>query len=249
MDIYYDFHIHTGLSPCGDRDMTPNNIVNMSLIKELDCIAVTDHNTCGNAEAVMQAAEGTPLVVVPGMEVETAEEVHVVCLFPTLEKVKEAGRAVEERLPKIPNNQEVYGEQLFFDAEDNIIGHYPHLLVTATTIDLYELVGMVKEMGGVAIPAHVDRQSYSVLSNLGFIPDDLDISLFEISRHAEPEAFVEEHRKWLGNGHGWIQNSDAHYLEDISERTRFITCECPSGQLPDPAEIVRLLRSRSDLCQ
>lgn len=208
--LYYDMHIHSALSPCGDNDMTPNNIVNMSIIKGLDIIAVTDHNSCGNVESVMKVADGK-ILVVPGMEIETSEEIHVVSYFPDLESALKTEAVVKENLPFIENNTEIYGNQYFMDENDEITGEEKSLLVSATTLDLYSVIRLVKDNGGVPVPAHIDRSSYSVLSNLGFLPEDLGVSAIEITPRRR-KLLEDNYQKY-----NILSNSDAHYLENISE--------------------------------
>lgn len=215
MKLYYDLHIHSALSPCGDMDMTPNNIVNMSIIKGLDVIAVTDHNTCGNVRAVMEAA-GDNLVVIPGMEVETSEEVHVVCLFPDIESAEEMEKLIREKSDFMKNRPEIFGRQCYMNAEDEIVGEEENLLVSASGLDIYQVVENTVRLGGVAIPAHIDRTSYSVLSNLGFIPPDLIVPAVEITA-ANREAMQKEYGDYFA-----LTNSDAHYLGDISEKLYYL---------------------------
>ena len=146
MKLYYDLHIHSALSPCGDKDMTPNNIVNMSIIKGLDVIAVTDHNSCGNVRAVMEVA-GDRLLVIPGMEVETSEEVHVVCYFADIENAEKMGEYIKKHMSGVKNQEEIFGEQLYMDADDNVIGKEENLLVTATDLNIFRVVEKAKEFG------------------------------------------------------------------------------------------------------
>ena len=209
MKLYYDLHIHSALSPCGDMDMTPNNIVNMSIIKGLDIIAVSDHNSVGNVRSCMKVAEDSDLVVVPGMEVETSEEVHVLCLFPDIESAEKMAEQVYAALGDIKNRPEIFGEQAFMDVEDEICGTEEKLLVTATSLSIDKVKAIADEVGGVAVPAHLDRSSYSALSNLGMLPD-IGFNTVEVSKKTLPENYA-----YLGKK--IIQNSDAHYLEDISE--------------------------------
>ena len=233
MKLYYDFHIHTALSPCGDGDMTPNNIVNMSMLKELDAIAITDHNTCGNAEAVMKVAEeaGGGLIVIPGMECETSEEIHVICLFPGLKAAKSFEALVHKHLPPLKNRKDIFGAQILYDAKDEAVGEEERMLLTATSLDLYRVIEEAKKLGGIAYPAHIDRNSYSIISSLGFIPEDLDINLIEISRNSDPGDYLEASRKVIPKPYYVMRSSDAHYLEDISERINFITMpEHPTAQ-------------------
>ena len=212
MKIYYDLHIHSALSPCGDNDMTPNNIVNMSILKGLDAIAITDHNACGNVRAAMKVAEDK-IIVIPGMEIETAEEVHMVSLFPDIESAEEMERIIRKNSIPVENKIDIFGNQYYMNENDEIIGEESNLLVTATGLDIYSVVINVKDLGGVVYPAHIDRSSYSVLSNLGFIPPDLNFTTVEITakKRAEMESAYSDYNV--------ITSSDAHYLWDISEKT------------------------------
>lgn len=210
LKLYYDLHIHSALSPCADNDMTPNNIVNMSLIKGLDVIAVTDHNSCGNVRAVIEAANER-LLVIPGMEVETSEEVHVTCYFKTVDDAEKMWSEVKKNYSGIKNKEEIFGEQLYMDSQDNIIGKEENLLVTATKLSIHEVFSLVSSLGGIAVTAHIDRSSYSVISNLGFIPPELDVKTVEITPKNR-EKLENDYKNYR-----ILSNSDAHYLEDISE--------------------------------
>ena len=152
MKLSYDLHIHSTLSPCGDGDMTPNNIVNMSLLKGLDVIALTDHNSCKNLPGILDCAVGTGLLVIPGMEVETSEEVHMVCLFERLEDALAFESIVQEHMPVIPNDVTIFGEQLILDGQDRETGRVDHLLVVATRLDIYAITETAARLGGIAIP-------------------------------------------------------------------------------------------------
>lgn len=209
MKFYYDLHIHSALSPCGDMDMTPNNIVNMAVLKGLDIIAVSDHNSVGNVRAVMEVAKDKPITVVPAMEIETSEEVHVLCLFSDIESAEMVEAELKAKFPFIENRPEIFGEQAFMNSEDEITGYEKQLLATATILTIDDVKALADKVGGIAIPAHVDRSSYSVLSNLGVFPD-IGFNTIEVSKKTTPENYEYLHRKI-------IQNSDAHYLEDISE--------------------------------
>lgn len=216
MKLYYDFHIHSALSPCGDNDMTPNNLINMSIIKGLDAVALTDHNACENVRAAAAVA-GDKIIFIPGMEVETSEEVHIVTLFPTADAAEEMQRILVDSSPFIPNRPEIFGNQYIMDGNDEICGEIDRMLVTASGLDIYTVVAAAKDLGGIAYPAHIDRESYSVLSNLGFIPPDLDISAVEITEKSRTALEGE-----YSNRYNIITSSDAHYLWDISERNHYI---------------------------
>lgn len=197
--------------------MTPNNIVNMAMLLGLDAIAVSDHNSIGNAEAAMAVGKECGVAVIPGMEVETVEGVHILTLYPTLEQAEFAAKKVYEALPDIINRPEIFGEQVYMDSDDNIMGYEEKLLISPANISVNGLFDMVKSAEGLFIPAHVDRHSYSILTNLGFIPDDLDIRNIEVSKA------VDDLEIYLGNRpelkkYNIFRSSDAHYLADIAER-------------------------------
>lgn len=234
MKIAYDFHIHTALSPCGDDDMTPNNIVNMAVLKGLDAIAITDHNTCRNAEACMQCAEGTDLLVLPGMEVETAEECHIVCIFPDIDSARRMEEQVIANLPKIKNRPDIFGHQVVMDKDDNIVGYEENLLVTATAMPVEKVASLARELGGVAIPAHIDKAAYSIISNLGFIDDGYGFKTVEVKDLEKLDSLYED--KGLGRFR-IIHSSDAHYLWDISEREQFLEVD-----KPDTTSIIDILK-------
>lgn len=208
MKIFVDLHIHTALSPCADNDMTPNNIVNMAKIKGLDAIAITDHNSCENVRACIEVGKAIDVIVIPGMELQTKEEIHLICLFKDLNSAQEFQKYVYKRLPSIENVVELFGQQLLFDSNDNIIGYKRELLLSSADISLDDAVSNVKKLNGVCIPAHVDREAYSIINNLGFIPDYLNLRTIEVSK------------KYNGKYGGFrtITSSDAHYLIDILER-------------------------------
>ena len=195
--------------------MTPNNIVNMSIIKGLDIIAVTDHNTCGNLESIMKVAEGK-ITVIPGMEIETSEEIHVVSYFKNLESAKRAEKIIKTHLPKIKNRPDIYGNQFYMDENDEITAEEENLLICATDLDIYKVFEIVKECDGIPVPAHIDKSSYSVVSNLGFLPKDLNTTALEIT---PKNRYIKENEY---KNYNIISNSDAHYLENISEPEFFL---------------------------
>jgi hypothetical protein len=213
----YDLHIHTCLSPCGDDDMTPPNVANMAALMGLRVIAVTDHNSCRNAGAVMEAARsfGLPLTVIPGMEVTTSEEVHVVCLFPTLEAGLAAGEEVEASLLPVKNDPAIFGNQLLMGPREELLGQVEKLLISATGLSVDQMPAFAAKYGGVAFPAHIDRGSNSVFSNLGFFPHDAGFRMAEVWR---PEVFFAQgaHRDILER-YPVLINSDAHRLGELKD--------------------------------
>ena len=217
MKLFYDLHIHSALSPCGDDDMTPNNIVNMSIIKGLDVIAVSDHNSIKNLYAVLEVARNTDLIVIPAMEVETSENVHMLTLFRDMKSAETVYKLVYDSLPNIVNEKEIYGEQLVLNSFDDIVDYEEKLLVNSANIDMADLVKVVNSVNGIVIPAHIDRTSYSVLNTLGTVPD-LGFKCVELSKNANESMY-----EYLG--YKFIRNSDAHYLYDIFEAENLLDCD------------------------
>ena len=237
MKCAVDLHIHSALSPCSNKEMTPNNIVNMSLLKNLDIIALTDHNTAANTIAVCKCAEGRKLLVVPGMEVETSEEVHLICLFPDIQAALKIQEKVYASLPQIDNREDIFGSQYIMDEEDKITENLKRMLITATSLTIQDVFSLVTGVGGVVVPAHVDRSSYSIISNLGLIPEDLKINYVEISNNCDARAFL-KNKRHLGK-YRLIKSSDAHSLGEILERESFLELEelsvkCLLAKLKEP---------------
>ncbi len=220
MKAAVDLHIHTALSPCAEDDMTPNNIVNMALLKGLDAIAITDHNSAENCRAVCKCAEGKDIIVVPGMEVETREEVHVLCYFPDVDAALRMQQFVYDALPPIENRADIFGQQIIMDENDRLKGHVKQLLVTAADIGIEEVFSLVRSLGGAAVPAHIDRESYSIISNLGIIPDELGIRTLEITPFCSTESLTA--RNINVTKYKFVRSSDAHALGSILERESFL---------------------------
>ena len=222
---YYDLHLHSCLSPCGDMDMSVNNIVNMALLKGLQIIALTDHNSCKNVPAILKAAEKTTLSVLPGMELSTAEDIHCVCLFGTLSDAMAFDEYVHSRLYPIKNKPEIYGEQVILNEFDEPVGTEELLLVNASAIPIAEVPQLVKRYHGLVFPAHIDKNAFSILSSLGFIPLEYAFTAVEVYR---PEAFfAAERNRRIAAPYRVVTNSDAHYLWDISEAVRTLSLDSP----------------------
>lgn len=213
-----DLHIHTCLSPCGDEEMTPNNVVNMARLIGLDVMAVTDHNTSGNVRAVWEAGRRAGVAVVPGMELETSEEVHVLLLFPDCDAAEACGAYVAAHRMPVKNRVDVYGRQILTDADDNVVGEESDLLVVATDIGVYETVALAARFGGVAVPAHIDKPANGILQMLGAVTDDMGFTAVELSPHAD-DALGREMRR---RGYVVIRNSDSHYLETLADSPAYI---------------------------
>ncbi|SHE83128.1 hypothetical protein SAMN02746089_00867 [Caldanaerobius fijiensis DSM 17918] len=213
--MYADLHIHTALSPCASDDMTPNNIVNMALLKGLNAIAITDHNSSLNTRAVIEAARGR-IKVIPGIEVQSKEDVHILCLFKNSDGAESFSEIIYRHLPRINNKEDIFGNQLIMDCNDNVIGSENKLLLNAVDLSIEDICTYARECGGISIPAHVDRQGYGILYQLGFIPDDLGFTYIEVSRSCDIGTFFNIYPD-LKRYHV-IKSSDAHQLGDILER-------------------------------
>lgn len=212
-DYTFDLHLHSCLSPCGSDDMTPANLAGMCALAGLDIVALTDHNTTGNCAAFCRAAEQHGILALPGMELTTAEEVHVVCLFPDLSSAGAFGDMVHQHLPPIKNKPEFFGRQLLMDEGDNVLGEEPALLAGAADIPIHTVSALVSSYGGVAYPAHIDRDAFSLLANLGLWAPDLGFPLAEISLNCPPDLFLRPDLKNVRH----ITACDAHYLDQIPD--------------------------------
>ena len=215
MQYYYDLHLHSCLSPCGDMDMTPNNIVNMAKLLGLDVIALTDHNTSLNCEAAIKVGEEIGVLVIPGMELTTAEDIHAVCLFPTLEKALAFSDYVDANRIKVKNKAHIYGRQVIMDENDEEIGELEHLLLPASFIGIAEAYAKAKEFGGICYPAHIDRDSLSILSVLGEIDPACGFRTAELADVSKLDELKQQHP--ILNDMHIVTCSDAHYLENMKD--------------------------------
>ena len=177
---YYDFHIHSCLSPCGDDDMTPANIAGAATLAGLNIVALTDHNTARNCPAFLKAAKAYGIIGIAGMELTTAEDIHVVCLFEELSAALSFSDEIEKHRVLIKNRPEIFGKQQIMDEEDNILGEEEYLLSNATDISVEEVPALVKSFGGVCFPAHIDRTANGIVSVLGVFPEQSDFDAFEL---------------------------------------------------------------------
>ncbi len=218
--LYYDFHIHSCLSPCADNDMTPNNLVNMAKLLGLSAIALTDHNITANCAAVAKVAQREGLLFLAGMELCTAEEIHVVCLFPTVEKAAAFEESVS--FPFVKNRPAIFGEQLRCDENDEVIGTEERLLTVACGLSIDNVVSQVRAFDGAAFPAHIDRPSYSITAALGDVPP-LGFAAAELTAAANKEQYLAQYP--LLQQMQLLQNSDAHELGAIQEPLVFLEVE------------------------
>ncbi len=236
--IYYDFHIHSCLSPCGDNDMTPNNIVNMAMLNGLNCIAITDHNSILNCKAVTELGKKAGITVLPGMELETSEEVHILCLFSCIENAQKFADYVFSKMSKIKLKKEIFGEELIMNEKDEILYELDFLLNVASEISCDEVSKIVRGYEGIAIPAHVDKPANSIIANLGFITEDMGFSAVEYSKNCTQD-FLKKN-EYLKK-YNFIKNSDAHYLWDIKEKK-----DCIYVEKNTPEEIIKYLLNHNN---
>lgn len=213
----FDLHLHSCLSPCGDDAMTPGDLAGMCALSGYDIVALTDHNTTGNCAAFCRAAEHYGILALPGMELSTAEEVHVVCIFPDVERAEAFGDYVRARLPGVKNRPELFGRQLIMDEEGEVLGEEDALLVAASDIPFCDVHALVEGYGGVSWPAHIDRSSFSLMSNLGFWLPEAGFTVAELSPRC-PENFV---RRPDLEGVRFITGCDAHYLHGIPDPSQW----------------------------
>lgn len=214
-----DLHVHTVLSPCAEVEMIPPLIVREALEQHIDIIAITDHNASANVKAVQQAADGTGLTVLPGMEVQTHEDVHLLCLFASLADLETWQHDVDLALPDSLNQPEHFGEQFVVDASGEFIRSEPQLLLTSTKFSIEEVLGKVNHLHGIVIPAHVNRSAFGLFPTLGFLADWWHFPALEISRHITPETL---HEKFPSSkNHALIQSGDVHRLDEFLGTTVF----------------------------
>ena len=222
-----DLHIHTCLSPCADLTMSPKRIVERAMVKKLDIIGICDHNSAENVQAAKNAA-GKNIATLAGMEVTSSEEVHLLALFDKIQDLLRLQNTVYAGLPPDENKEKVFGEQIICNEFDEVLGYNKRLLISATRLTLKELIDEVHKLGGLAIASHVDREIYSVIGQLGFIPDDLNVDALEISpnnsRAQALKKFPEIKKFPL------ITSSDAHFLQDIGKATTSFLLEKPTTE-------------------
>lgn len=208
-----DLHVHTVLSPCAEVEMIPPLIVESALDLGIDLIAITDHNSTANFKAVLQAAENSPLIVLPGVELQTREEVHCLCLFDNLYQIIQFQLIIDRSLPPFLNQPDHFGEQFIVDSTGEFLSREDRLLLTSTSLSLKEAFQLTNQLGGLFIPAHVDRKAFGLIETLGFVPTDVAIEAVEISRHL-PASQASKTFPQL-SGYPLIQNGDVHRLNEF----------------------------------
>lgn len=221
-----DLHIHTCLSPCADNEMTPKKIIKYAKMKNLDMVGICDHNSAENVKVTREIGRREQIIVVGGIEAASQEEVHVLALFEYEKELLELQSVIYGKLSGT-NDERSFGKQLVVDQDDEVIGSNGRLLIGATSLSLQKIVRMIHSLGGLAIASHVDRERYSVIGQLGYIPEGLSLDALEISSNYESR--VSDYEQY---GYPLVGFSDAHFLRDIGKRhTSFVMEEASIGEI------------------
>ena len=225
-----DLHTHTVLSPCGDLEMSPVNIVKKAKECGIDIIGISDHNSTLHAPLVKELAAKEGIVVMMGAEVTTKEEVHCLCFFETEEKLAVFQEYLEEYLPHIPNDNDKFGYQVVVNEEEEIVDEVEWLLISAISQSIDQLEQKVHELDGLFIPAHINKMQDSIVSQLGFIPFDLNVDALELTRHISKEAFLKKNAYLKDKT--FIKSSDAHCIDLVGDiYTEFLLKEASFNEV------------------
>ena len=241
---YYDLHIHSCLSPCADNDMTPYNIAGMAALNGLNLLALTDHNSCGNCKTFFDACKMYGIVPIPGMEIITAEDIHVVALFPSIDDALNFDNEMKPYKSKIKNKTDIFGDQLYIGIGDEQIGTEEDLLIVASSLDIESAVELVKKHNGAAFPAHVDRESNGIIAILGDVPPEPGFTYAEFNDGENVTKYKEKYESLKNLP--VLCSSDAHHLWDINESAHFIELEDePYSSEKVRRELIKKLRERT----
>ncbi len=211
-ELKTDFHIHTCLSPCAELEMSPLAIIQQAKIKELDIIAICDHNSAENIPALKQAADDYDICLLPGMEVTSIEEVHILALFDAIESALQLQEIVYANLSG-KNDEDAFGMQVIVNVHGEVLGFNKKLLIGASNLTVDETVRTIHSLNGLAIAAHIDRDSFSLISQLGFVPEELELDALEISPLISYNSALKKYNPRLP----LTNSSDAHNLKDIGK--------------------------------
>jgi len=211
-----DLHVHTCLSPCADLEMSPRAVVEKSIAERLDIIAICDHNASENMQFILRSAEGKSLTILPGIEITSSEEVHLLALFDTLDDLKKIQDIIYDHLSGT-NREEVFGCQAIVNDLDEVEGFNDKFLLGATKLPLLEIIHLIHNFGGLAIASHIDRESFSVISQLGFIDPDIPLDALEVTRQTGIRGARKKYPELAR--FPFIESSDAHFIKDIGQGT------------------------------
>ena len=240
---YYDLHVHSCLSPCGDDDMTPNNIAGMASLNGLNIVALTDHNSAKNCPAFFKAAKRNGIIPVAGIELTTSEDIHLVCLFEELSDALAFSDFLEGHRILIPNRVDIFGEQMIMDSEDNVIATEPYLLSNATDISVDNAAEIVESFSGICYPAHVDREANGIIATLGIFPDDERFLNAGFHNREKIEEYIEKFPELKTRRP--LVSSDAHFLWDMRDKENYLEIDDePYSGDKVRRELFRLLRGK-----
>ncbi len=218
-----DLHIHTVLSPCASLEMSPTNIIKTAKSKGLHIIGITDHNSTRQCAMCKKIGNENDLFILQGCEVSTKEEIHCLAFFEFDDDLNAFQHIIDAHLPAINNESKKFGFQVLVNEADEIIYEEERLLMNALTLSIDEIERAVHKLNGIFIPAHINRTRFSIISQLGFIPSDLKVEALELAKHNKIENFIKENPMYAN--YPFIQNSDAHYIEDIGSTTNTFLLE------------------------
>ena len=220
--FYYDFHIHSCLSPCADNDSTPHNIAGMAALCGLNIVALTDHNSTKNCPAFFAAAKKQGIIPIAGMELTTSEDIHVICLFEELSAAMEFDKMLDGYRIPIKNRPEIFGDQLVIDEDERVIATENNLLISSTNISVDAVPSLVASYGGISYPAHIDRASGGIVAVLGTFPDIKGYNCYELN---DKSRLVDYKNLKVLESKRMLVGSDAHNLADIKEKENFFELE------------------------
>ena len=235
---YYDLHVHSCLSPCADNDSTPASLAGMAAVIGLDVVALTDHNSARNCPAFFKAAEAYGIIPIAGMELTTSEDVHMICLFPTLEAALSFNDFVDEHIMRVKNRPDIFGEQLLCNELDEIEDRLDYLLSVATDVSVETLPDEVRRYGGICYPAHIDRDSNGIIAILGALPD---FPTFNTVEMRDTEKLSEYREKYGLDGKNVVFSSDSHMLGVMNDKDRFFDLD---SERDDPIAVINELFER-----
>lgn len=223
-----DLHIHTCLSPCAELTMSPRRIVERAAQKKIDIVAICDHNSAENIQAAVNVGVENRVHVLSGMEITTAEEVHVLALFDDVVSILKLQAIIYDHLPPDDNVEELFGEQIVANEWDEIEGYSRKLLIGATSLSLQDVVDFIHSLEGLAVASHVDRDSFSILGQLGIIPEGLELDALEISSRGDKHELISKVPDL--QHYSWVRSSDAHSLDQVGSITTSFMLKEPSIQ-------------------
>lgn len=239
MELFYDLHVHSCASPCAENAMTPATIAGMAKLNGLDICALTDHNTTANCPAFVTACEFYGVIPICGMELTASEDVHMICLFDSLEAATSFGEFVSERMIPYPNRPEIFGDQLIMNEDDEIIATEERLLINATSVSIDEAYSKVISLGGACHPAHIDRDANGIVAMLGTFPDDVPFTAYELNDQANRQELEERFPHLREIRH--VVCSDAHYISDMAPRSNSLVLDTDREGVA--RELIRFLRT------